>query len=112
MIKEINKITMLSKNLETSIHKTLVIAAEFRHEYSTFRTFIISFKDDKDAQTILIGCGVKIDKLKNNLKNFLMNDMFALINNNIIEIKPTSNFESVIHSAIINAHSCGIKEIT
>lgn len=102
---------MLSKKLEMTMHKALSIAMELRHEYATLEHLLLALTEDEDVKQILYGCNVKIDKLKNNIKNFLMNDMSALINNNIIEIRPTSVFERVIHRAVIHAHSAGKKEV-
>jgi ATP-dependent Clp protease ATP-binding subunit ClpA len=102
---------MHSKNLEETLHRALSIAMDYHHEYATLEHLLLALTDDKDAKPILIGCNVKIDELKNNIKNFLMNDMSALINNNITEIRPTSVFERVIHRAVIHAHSVGKQEI-
>ena len=94
---------MLSKKLEESLHKALSIAMGLRHEYATLEHLLLALTEDEDAQRVLYGCNVKIDKLKNN--------MSALVNNNIIEIRPTSVFERVIHRAVIHAHSSGKQEI-
>lgn len=102
---------MLSKKLEITMHRTLSIAMELRHEYATLEHLLLALTEDEDAKQVLYGCNVKIDKLKNNIKNFLMNDMSALINNDIIEIRPTSVFEKVIHRAVIHADSSGKQEI-
>lgn len=102
---------MLSKNLEITIHRALSITMELSHEYATLEHLLLALTEDEDVQQVLYGCNVKIDKLKNNIKNFLMNDMSALINNNITEIRPTSIFERVIHRAVIHAHSSGKQEI-
>lgn len=102
---------MLSKKLEESLHKALSIAMNLRHEYATLEHLLLALTEDEDAQRVLYGCDVKIDKLKNNIENFLNNDMSALVNNNIIEIRPTSVFERVIHRAVIHAHSSGKQEV-
>ncbi len=103
---------MLSINLEISLRRALFFAKEHKHEFATLEHLLLALSEDPEASAVLTGCKVDIEHLRENLINFINNELDALILPNIIEAKPTAGFQRVIHRAAVNAHSAGKSEIT
>jgi ATP-dependent Clp protease ATP-binding subunit ClpA len=55
--------SMLSKNLEKSLHRAFGLAGERRHEYATLEHLLLAMTEDDDAVPVLKACGVDIDRL-------------------------------------------------
>src|SRR5580692_5321100 len=66
---------MLSRNLEQTLHRALSLASDRRHEYATLEHLLLGLADDTDAATVLKACGVDLDKLRNDLTEFLDKDL-------------------------------------
>ena len=56
--------SMLSKNLEKSLHRAFALAGERRHEYATLEHLLLAMTEDEDATPVLKACGVDIDRLR------------------------------------------------
>ena len=69
---------MLSRNLEQTLHRALSLASERRHEYATLEHLLLGLAEDTDAATVLKACGVDLDKLRNDLTEFLDKDLAGL----------------------------------
>lgn len=102
---------MLSKNLETTLHRSLAIAREHKHEYATFEHLLLSLTDDEDAKLVLAQCNVDIKKLKKKLASFLQVELASLVVDQISEVKPTAGFQRVVHRAAIHGHATGQRKI-
>ena len=98
---------MLSKNLETTLHRALAVAKTYRHEFATLEHLLYALMDDPDANAVLLGCGVELDILKKNINLFLDNDLSCLVVDDIAEAKPTAGFQRVVHRAAIHVQSSG-----
>jgi ATP-dependent Clp protease ATP-binding subunit ClpA len=98
---------MLSKSLEVTLHKSLSIAREYKHEYATFEHLLLALIDDKNAKDVLESCKVDVEKLSKKLKHFLKYELNALIVDNLTEVKPTAGFQRVVHRAAIHGHATG-----
>ena len=69
---------MLSRNLEQTLHRALSLASERRHEYATLEHLLLGLADDSDAANVLRACGVDLDKLRQDLAEFLDKDLSGL----------------------------------
>ncbi len=103
---------MLSKNLEMTLHRSLSIAREFKHEYATFEHLLLALLEDQEAKSVLIGCKIDVEKLNKKLKSFLKNELNALVVENVMEVKPTAGLQRVVHRAAIHGHATGQDSIT
>ena len=103
---------MLSKNLELSLHRALTLAHKCSHEYATLEHLLLALTEDPDACAALNGCGASLPELCDDLKNFLGNELSALMVDDAVEVKPTAGFQRVIHRAAIHAHSSDGKTVT
>lgn len=103
---------MLSKNLEVSLHRALAQAKKYNHEYATLEHLLYALTDDPDAAAVMRGCGIDVDNIKQNLDEFIENELASLIVDNVDEAKPTAGFQRVIHRAAIHVQSAGKTEVT
>jgi ATP-dependent Clp protease ATP-binding subunit ClpA len=103
---------MLSRNLEQTLHRALSFASERRHEYATLEHLLLGLTDDSDAATVLRACGVDLDKLRQDLTEFLDKDLSGLTTDRATEPKPTAGFQRVVQRAAIHVQSSGRDEVT
>src|SRR6516162_7608268 len=102
---------MLSRNLEQTLHRALSLASERRHEYATLEHLLLGLVDDTDAATVLRACGVDLDKLRNDLAEFLDKDLAGLATDRAGDPKPTAGFQRVVQRAAIHVQSSGRDEV-
>ncbi len=81
--------SMLSKNLEKSLHRAFGLAGERRHEYATLEHLLLAMTEDDDAVPVLKACGVDIDRLRHDLETFIDNRLKGIITQNPSEPLPT-----------------------
>ena len=103
---------MLSRNLEKSLHRALAQANERNHEYATLEHLLMALAEDQDAIAVLKACGVDIDKLTNDLKNYLDEELSNLVVDGHDDPKPTASFQRVVQRAAIHVQSSGRQEVT
>ena len=103
---------MLSRNLEQTLHRALSFASERRHEYATLEHLLLGLADDTDAATVLRACGVDLDKLRQELSEFLDKDLPGLATERPGDPKPTAGFQRVVQRAAIHVQSSGREEVT
>ena len=103
---------MLSRNLEQTLHRALSLASERRHEYATLEHLLLGLAEDSDAATVLRACGVDLDKLRQDLAEFLDKDLSGLATDRAGDPKPTAGFQRVVQRAAIHVQSSGRDEVT
>jgi ATP-dependent Clp protease ATP-binding subunit ClpA len=103
---------MLSRNLEQTLHKALTEATERTHEYATLEHLLLALTVDQDAMAVLRSCGVGIEKLKEQLEQYLDTDLTYLKTDEPDEAKPTTAFQRVLQRAAIHVQSSGREEVT
>ncbi|MFT8674925.1 MAG: ATP-dependent Clp protease ATP-binding subunit ClpA [Acetobacter sp.] len=103
---------MLSRNLEQTLHRALILAGDRHHEYATLEHLLLALVDDADAVTVFRACGVDLDRLRTDLTGFLDKDLAGLASDRPTEPKPTAAFQRVIQRAAIHVQSTGRDEVT
>src|SRR4051812_8208509 len=103
---------MLSHELERTLHRALTLASERRHEYATLEHFLPALTDDADAAPVLIACGVDLQKLREELTDFLDKDLAELATDRPGDPKPSASFQRVVQRAAIHVQSSGRDEVT
>ncbi|WP_395463258.1 AAA family ATPase [Wolbachia endosymbiont of Cantharis cryptica] len=115
---------MISKNLEASLNRALLIASNFNLKYAKVEHLLLALTKDVDVNYVLSRCNIRVDEIinidnilsrcnikvdgcSNNIKGFLQDNSESTING----IKPNSLFQCMIHRAVIRSHSLGKKEI-
>jgi ATP-dependent Clp protease ATP-binding subunit ClpA len=104
--------TMLSKNLEISLHRALALAKKYKHEYATLEHLLFALTDDPDASAVMRGCGISLPDIKKHVSEFLENELTSLVIEDVEEARPTAGFQRVIHRAAIHVQSAGKSEVT
>ncbi len=102
----------LSRSLEESLHRAIASASSRKHEFATLEHLLLALLDDKEANAVMRACGVKLDVIKQNLENYIDNELSSLIVDNGEEAKPTAGFQRVIQRAVIHVQSSGREEVT
>ena len=103
---------MLSSKLEHSLHQALSYARERNHEFGTLEHLLLALIDDQDAVAVLRACEIDLKKLKDDLSDYLDNELGNLVVNREDEPKPTSSFQRVIQRAAIHVQTSGRQEVT
>jgi ATP-dependent Clp protease ATP-binding subunit ClpA len=103
---------MLSKNLEQSLHRALALATERRHEYATLEHLLLALTEDQDAVSVLRACGVGLEELRQNLNEFIDNELSEVGPTELSDPKPTAGFQLVVQRAVIHVQSSGREEVT
>ena len=98
--------------LEQSLHRALRSANERRHEFATLEHLLLALCDDNDARSVLRACNVEIDQLREQLNNYLEEDLASLTIEEEEEAKPTAGFQRVIQRAVYHVQSSGRDEVT
>ncbi|MGF1612205.1 MAG: ATP-dependent Clp protease ATP-binding subunit ClpA [Kiloniellales bacterium] len=103
---------MLSANLEQTLHRALAFANDRRHEYATLEHLLLALTEDNDALSVLRACGVEVDRLRNDISDYIDNELSNLITAQVGDAKPTAGFQRVLQRAAIHVQSSGREEVT
>ncbi|MCQ8782557.1 ATP-dependent Clp protease ATP-binding subunit ClpA [Mangrovibrevibacter kandeliae] len=101
-----------SQSLEKSLHSALTLANERHQEFATLEHLLLALLDDKDASAVMKGCSVDMDLLRQNLVEYIDNELANLVADHSDETKPTAGFHRVIQRAVIHVQSSGREEVT
>jgi len=103
---------MLSRNLEQTLHRALTLANARNHEFATLEHLLFALTEDTDAISVLRACGVDLETLKQELANYIDNELQNLVQSNSDESQPTPSFQRVLQRAAIHVQSSGREEVT
>ena len=101
-----------SRSLEKALHRALSLAAQRRQELATLEHLLLSLTDDEDAMAVMKACSVDVEELKDNLEDYIDNELSNLVTDSVGEAKPTASFQRVIQRAVIHVQSSGREEVT
>lgn len=103
---------MLSRTLEHTLHNALQIALARQHEFATLEHLLLALIDDQDAKAVLRSCGINLEDLKEQLSQYIENELRDLINPESEEAKPTTAFQRVLQRAAMHTQNSGREEVT
>ncbi len=103
---------MLSPHLEQTLHRALAIASEYRHEFATLEHLLLALSEDQDAIAVMRACGIRIDRLRQDIELYLSEEMTALVTDKNDDPQPTAGFQRVLQRAIIQVQSAGRENVT
>src|SRR5215475_7603064 len=101
-----------ARELEQTLHNALGEATRRRHEYATLEHLLIALIDDEHASKVMTACGVSRDELRASVKQYLDNELGALVADSATDPTPTSGFQRVVQRAILHVQSSGRDEVT
>jgi ATP-dependent Clp protease ATP-binding subunit ClpA len=103
---------MLSRHLEQTLHRALAYANVRHHEFATLEHLLLALTEDQDALAVMRACGVDTEILRQELVQYIDNELHNLIHPAAEESKPTSSFQRVLQRAAIHVQSSGREEVT
>ncbi|WP_051332153.1 ATP-dependent Clp protease ATP-binding subunit ClpA [Cucumibacter marinus] len=101
-----------SRGLEKALHKAMNLARERRHEFATLEHLLLALTEDRDAISVLGACNVDIEVLRQDIEDFLDEELDALVAEVEEDSRPTAAFQRVIQRAVIHVQSSGREEVT
>src|SRR3954449_7396499 len=101
-----------ARELEQTLHNALGEASRRRHEYATLEHLLIALIDDEHASKVMTACGVNRDELRSSVKQYLDNELGALVADTATDPTPTSGFQRVVQRAILHVQSSGRDDVT
>ena len=101
-----------SQSLEQALRRALDYANERSHEFVTLEHLLLALVDDKDASGVMRACNVKLDELREQITEYIDNDLDNLISDAETEAQPTVSFQRVVQRALIHVQSSGREEVT
>jgi ATP-dependent Clp protease ATP-binding subunit ClpA len=103
---------MFSKELEVSLNSIFKQAREKRYEYLTVEHLLLALLEEPSAIAALKACGANLNRLKNELNNFIAatTPLFPNTDPNP-DIQPTLGFQRVLQRAIFQVQSSGTTQV-
>jgi len=103
---------LLSRPLEQAVQRALAYANQRKHEHATLEHLLLALTGDEDAVAVMKGCKVDLAELKEQLTNYIDNELKSLVVDDGRDSSPTSAFQRVIKRAVTNVQSSGGEEVT
>ena len=103
---------MLDKELEYTLNVAFKEARGKRHEFVTVEHLLLALLDNSSALDVLKACGANINRLRNNLIEFLDRTTPVIpLNIHDRDTQPTLGFQRVIQRAVFQVQSSGKTEV-
>src|SRR5690606_11400004 len=99
--------SVISQELEVSLHMAFVEARQARHEFITVEHLLLSLLDNPSAAEMLRACAANLDDLRRNLRNFVHDNTPVIPGTDEADTQPTLGFQRVIQRAIMHVQSTG-----
>ncbi len=96
---------MLSREIEKNLNRIYHIARAKRHEYLTVEHILYAVIKDRWGREIIEACGGNIERLKENLENFLNHYIPRVPHRTEAYPKPTEAFQRVLDRAVEHVRS-------
>ncbi|WP_345873791.1 ATP-dependent Clp protease ATP-binding subunit ClpA [Shewanella algae] len=104
---------MLNKDLEVTLNLAFQQARDARHEYMTVEHLLLALTDNPAARDALLACGADIDRLKEEVANFITQTTPIISDpDDERETQPTLGFQRVLQRAVFHVQSSGRNEVT
>ncbi len=83
-----------------------------RHEFMTVEHLLLALLDNREASTVLRGCGANLDTLREELRTFIINTTPLLPEHSeAADTQPTLGFQRVLQRAVFHGQSSGKEEV-
>jgi hypothetical protein len=101
-----------SRELDSTLHRTLAYANLRNHEYMTLEHLLLALIDDPDASAVMKACGVDLAALKGHLASYVDHQLTTLVINDGRDTKPTAAFQRVVQRAVLHIQGSGGDTVT
>ncbi|MEY4640008.1 MAG: hypothetical protein RLZZ227_2 [Pseudomonadota bacterium] len=104
---------MFSKEFESALNGVAGWARTKRHEFITVEHLLLALIEETVAREILLACDLPIEKLKEEIQQYLNTQMPLLTElSENPEVRQTLGFQRVIQRAVFHVQSTGKREVT
>ncbi len=103
---------MISASLEQTLRHALALARERKHEYATLEHLLLALTEDDDAIAVMRACSVDVDRIRDEVEDFIDHELAGLVVDGFVEAKPTAGFQRALHRAAMHVQSSGRGEVT
>jgi len=103
---------MLSQELEQSLSQAFGYARKRSHEFLTVEHLLLALLENGQALAVLSACDVDIALLRQELTDFLADNINTLPENSSRETQPTLAFQRVLQRAVMHVQSSEGVEVT
>jgi ATP-dependent Clp protease ATP-binding subunit ClpA len=103
---------IFSETLDKTIHRAIALATMRSHELATLEHLLLALIEDPHASAVMKACNVDLDILRDNLQDYLDDDLQTLIVEGVEQAKPTTGFHRVVQRALIHVETSGRTEVT
>ena len=103
---------MLSKELEQTLSQAFSHARKCSHEFLTVEHLLLALLENGQALAVLKLCDVNIPLLRQELTDFLADNLPTLSEDSDRETQPTLAFQRVLQRAVMHVQSSGGNEVT
>jgi len=105
--------TSFSAALQASLERSVALATERKHGYTTLEHLLLALTDDEDAARVLMACKVDLAMLKATLVRYVDEELRRLSDmGDPGHPAPTAGFHRVIQRAVIHVQTSGRNEVT
>jgi len=103
---------MLSKELEQTLSQAFSYARKRSHEFLTVEHLMLALLENGQALAVLQSCDVNIATLRQELSDFLADNLATLPEDSERETQPTLAFQRILQRAVMHVQSSGGNEVT
>ncbi|MEX1201473.1 MAG: ATP-dependent Clp protease ATP-binding subunit ClpA [Methylophaga sp.] len=103
---------MLSKELEHTLSQAFNYARQRSHEFLTVEHLLLALLENGQALAVLKACEVDIATLRQDLTDFLADNLPTLPEDTERETQPTLAFQRILQRAVMHVQSSGGEEVT
>ncbi|WP_297810022.1 ATP-dependent Clp protease ATP-binding subunit ClpA [uncultured Methylophaga sp.] len=103
---------MLSKELEQTLSQAFNYARQRSHEFLTVEHLLLALLENGQALAVLKACNVDISVLRQELSDFLADNLPTLPEDSERETQPTLAFQRILQRAVMHVQSSGGTEVT
>lgn len=103
---------MLSKELEQTLSQAFSYARKRAHEFLTVEHLLLALLENGQALAVLKTCDVDVTILRQELADFLADNLATLSEDSERETQPTLAFQRILQRAVMHVQSSGGSEVT
>ncbi len=89
-----------SRGLEKALHNAMNLAREHAHEMATLEHLLLALTDDDDAVAVLDACEVDRESLRQDLEEFIEDELSSLVVDGDIDSTPTLRFSGLFNAPL------------
>lgn len=103
---------MLSDELQKALDAAFLAARGEGHELLTVEHLLLALLSDANVSEVLTASGADLEKLEQQLRDYIRNNIHASRTGEQAEVQPTLSFQRVLQRAIYHVQAAGKKQVT